>query len=497
MNGMSDMRKRLLNTVESCVDDSLSGLVSVNPGLRLLRGHSRVIVRSDILEVIRAGKVTILTGGGSGHEPSRSGYVGPGMASAAVSGAIFTSPPPGDILAALRAIGRGNKAGVLVTFNNYTGDRLTFGQAMERAQKEGIKLDVYINSDDCAVQTSDKTAGRRGLVGGILALKIAGAMAEEGKSLPEIKEVLNFVFKNMGTIGLCLIPGSVPGSGPMFQLEDDEMELGLGLHGESGVMTMKIMPAREQRIHIYAGISHIEKIQNSDHCVIFEVAHLIFESVKACCETLISVEDILNQLDTECGDGDCGHTFKVGATAILSELNTEEIPGLPIDCPYRLAHNLASLVEESMGGSTGALYGLFMTAASGALKTSVTPVAWCEALRCGTDSVMRHGGAKPGYRTMLDALCPAVEAFALGLETLPGIDAFEKAVLAAENGARCTAGMKAQAGRASYVAASSLEKPDPGATAVGVWMRAILQVLTASQALLTSPYLPEVVYGQF
>ncbi|KAJ8308298.1 hypothetical protein KUTeg_013172 [Tegillarca granosa] len=225
---MATVCKKLINSVSQCVDDNLEGLVAVNPGLCLLEGH-RVVVRTDVADVIKSGKVTIVCGGGSGHEPAHAGYVGPGMLTAAVAGSVFASPPPRSILAAIRAISDGSSvAGVLVIIKNYTGDRVNFGLAVERAKAEGIKVDMVVVGEDCALTSSDKTAGRRGLCGTVIMHKICGALAEEGRSLEEIVEIARKATTRMGTIGLCLAPCSLPGSGPSFQLGIDEMELGLG-----------------------------------------------------------------------------------------------------------------------------------------------------------------------------------------------------------------------------------------------------------------------------
>lgn len=164
------MNKKLINQPSLVVDDALKGACAVNPGLRLLEGH-RVVVRSDIEAVKDAGKVTILSGGGSGHEPAHGGYVGRGMLSAAIAGSVFTSPPPGDILAALRCIC--GPAGSLMIVKNYTGDRLNFGIAAENAKAEGMKVEIVIVGEDCALPSSVAHAGRRGLCGTILVHKVS------------------------------------------------------------------------------------------------------------------------------------------------------------------------------------------------------------------------------------------------------------------------------------------------------------------------------------
>ncbi|KAL5008640.1 hypothetical protein ScPMuIL_014221 [Solemya velum] len=168
---MSHICKKLINDVEKCVDDSMEGLVMVNPGLRLVRGH-RIIIRSDIEQLKKIEKVAVICGGGSGHEPAYGGFVGEGMLSASVSGAVFASPPPNHILTAIRAVAKGNPGGCLVVVTNYTGDRLNFGQAVEQAKQEGLSVNMLVVGEDCALASSDKTAGRRGLAGTLLILKV-------------------------------------------------------------------------------------------------------------------------------------------------------------------------------------------------------------------------------------------------------------------------------------------------------------------------------------
>ncbi|XP_076100238.1 triokinase/FMN cyclase-like isoform X2 [Mytilus galloprovincialis] len=241
---MSTACKKLVNTVERCVDENLEGLVAVNPGLRLVDGH-RVVVRTDINDAIASGKVSLICGGGSGHEPAHAGFVGKGMLSGSVAGAVFTSPPPQSILACLRAVAKKNSAGCVMVVTNYTGDRLNFGLALERARHEHINVEMVIVGEDCAVTSSDKTAGKRGLVGTILILKICGALSEEGRSLEDVARIAKDAVTKMGTIGLSLSPCTIPGAGATFTLGADEIELGLGIHGEAGVKRTKLVTANE------------------------------------------------------------------------------------------------------------------------------------------------------------------------------------------------------------------------------------------------------------
>ena len=165
------MSKKLVNSPENCVDECLSGLVAANPHLRLLEGH-RVVVRADYEEVKSSGRVALLCGGGSGHEPAHGGYVGRGMLTGAVAGSVFASPPTVTVLTAIRTVtGAG---GCLVIVKNYTGDRINFGLAVEQAKAQGLKVEMVVIGEDCALPSSSKTAGRRGLCGALLVQKVGG-----------------------------------------------------------------------------------------------------------------------------------------------------------------------------------------------------------------------------------------------------------------------------------------------------------------------------------
>jgi dihydroxyacetone kinase-like protein len=232
--------KKLINAPERVVDEELAGMVAAHGDLTRLIPPN-VIVRRD---APRPGKVGVISGGGSGHEPLHGGFVGVGMLDAACPGAVFTSPVPDQMLAATKAVDGG--AGVLHIVKNYTGDVMNFDLAAEMARSEGIAVNSVVISDDVAVQDSLYTAGRRGVGGTVLAEKIVGAAAEAGASLDEVTRICQKVQDNVRSMGMALTSCTVPAAGrPTFELGDDEMEIGIGIHGEPGRTRMKLATADE------------------------------------------------------------------------------------------------------------------------------------------------------------------------------------------------------------------------------------------------------------
>ncbi|XP_018777625.3 triokinase/FMN cyclase [Serinus canaria] len=573
-----EIPKKLVTTVSGCADDALAGVVACNSRLRLLQGH-RVVLRDD-LQAIR-GRVALLSGGGSGHEPAHAGYVGKGMLTGVVAGAMFTSPSVGSILAAIRAVAQAGAAGILLIVKNYTGDRLNFGMALERARAEGTDVRMVVVGDDCAFTKPGK-AGRRGICGTILIHKVAGALAEAGASLDEIEKKAMAAAKVMGTLGLSLSPCSIPGSKPSFQLAEDEMELGLGIHGEAGVRRMKVLPADKavetmlKHMTDPSSASHLSLTPGSSVVLVVnnlgglsclelgivagaavrylenqgisiaralvgsfmtamemagvsltlmlvdeELLRLIDAKTMAMawpnilvgpattrreevpapvepprklqdetgtglstarvervlqrvCSTLLDMKEKLNELDRGAGDGDCGHTHAQAAQAIQEWMRSRPPP----TAPAQLLSNLADVVLEQMGGSSGVLYGLFLTAAAQSLRGRSDSAAWADAMDAGIEAMQRYGGASPGDRTMLDSLFAAAQA----LHSLrsPGADPLQvlaAAVQSAEAAAEATRHMEAGAGRASYVHSSRLEQPDAGAVAVAAVLGAVLEGL--------------------
>eukprot|EP00079_Xenopus_tropicalis_P024687 XP_012817609.1 PREDICTED: triokinase/FMN cyclase isoform X2 [Xenopus tropicalis] len=543
----------------------------------MLQGH-RVILRADFEGV--KGKVALLSGGGSGHEPAHAGYVGRGMLTGAIAGPVFTSPPVGSIVAAIRTVAQAGAEGVLLIVKNYTGDRLNFGLALERARGEGTKVEMVVIGDDCAFSLPKK-AGRRGLCGTVVIHKIAGALAEEGKSLKEILHIVESAAIRIGTLGVSLSPCSVPGAGPTFKLAPDELELGLGIHGEAGVRRDKMMssdevvkvmmdhmtdPSSQSRVELSPGDTVILVVNNlgglsclelqivassAVHCLegrgvqiqramvgsfmtalemsgvsltimkctpellllydsetsapawprisrfpvtgqtrIFQCApeSTTYEESKPdtmsvqvysrvlgrVCLALLALEEELNDLDRAAGDGDCGSTHARAAHAIQNWMNSQQVPSHPA----KLLMALSQVLLEKMGGTSGALYSLFLTAAARPLQSMSGPQAWASAMDDGIEAMKRFGGAEPGDRTMLDPLCAA--AGVLQSLRTPGCDLMQTLSLAvqrATEAADSTRHMTAGAGRASYIGSSSLNRPDPGAVAVAAVLKGIMEGL--------------------
>ncbi|MEQ2232055.1 hypothetical protein ILYODFUR_007149 [Ilyodon furcidens] len=580
-------QKKLINSVDRCVDEALCGLVRASGGLCLLKGH-RVVLRSDLDSL--KGKVALLSGGGSGHEPAHGGYIGAGMLSAAVAGGVFASPPPASILAAILSLHQAGASGILLIVKNYTGDRLNFGPAAEQARNQGVNVDMLIVAEDCAFDQPSK-AGRRGLCGTVFIHKLAGALAEEGCSLDQIVSKMKEVLKRIGTLGVSLSPCSVPGCLPSFDLPPGAMELGLGIHGEPGIKRSKVASADEvvktmidhmtnpdsqSHLPLKSGDSFVLCVNNLGALSCLEMAVVTRAAITclesrgvvvarvmsgsfmtslemagvsltlmranpetlrlfdaktsapawpnlstACvsgrsyiteapamsmrpqddkhsqgplspvmrkvldriCSTLLEKQEELNSLDRAAGDGDCGNTHAQAARAFQEWLQDHVIPG----CPGQLLSVLAGLVEEKMGGSSGALYSLFLTAAAGHVTEGRSSgAAWATAVHAGTQAMRRYGGADPGDRTMLDALCPAAEEL-MKLTTAPPagqMDVLHAAVQKAAAGAEATRDLTARAGRASYIAAERVTLPDPGAVAVAAILKAVAETLGEQKVVL-------------
>jgi dihydroxyacetone kinase-like protein len=253
--GASASMRKLINEPAEVVRESLAGLAAAHPDLLRYDAEKRIVVRVD---APKAGKVALVSGGGSGHEPLHGGFVGRGMLDAACPGEVFTSPVPEQMLAATKAVDGG--AGVVHIVKNYTGDVMNFKLAAEDAADEGIAVESVLIDDDVAVQDSLYTAGRRGVGATVLAEKIAGAAAERGDDVRAVAEIARRVDERSRSFGIALSSCTPPAAGePIFELPAGEMEVGIGIHGEPGRRRAPLGSASEiAAIMVEAVVSDLE-----------------------------------------------------------------------------------------------------------------------------------------------------------------------------------------------------------------------------------------------
>lgn len=233
--------KKIINNPNDIINEMLKGLKKANEDKVDINEELKIVYRKDL--PIK-GKVGLISGGGSGHEPAHAGYVGDGMLDCAICGEIFTSPTPDQVLEAIKLADSGE--GVFMVVKNYTGDVLNFEMAKDMAEMEGIKVDYIIVNDDVAVEDSTFTTGRRGIAGTVFVHKVLGAMARDGKSLEEMKAMAEKIVKNIKSMGMAVKPCINPISGKeSFELSEEDMEIGIGIHGEPGIKQEKIKSADE------------------------------------------------------------------------------------------------------------------------------------------------------------------------------------------------------------------------------------------------------------
>jgi dihydroxyacetone kinase-like protein len=255
--------KKIINNPDQVVEEMLQGIVYAHPTVKRLSGFN-VLVRAAI-----SPKVGLVSGGGSGHEPAHGGFVGKGMLDAAVAGSVFTSPTPDQVYEAIKAVDQ--KKGVLLIIKNYTGDVLNFEMAGEMAEVDGIRVEKVIVDDDVAVENSTWTTGRRGIAGTIFVHKIAGAKAEAGADLDDVKRVAEKVIGNVRSMGMALESCTVPAVGkPSFSLDENQVEIGIGIHGEPGTHREELKTADEITSQLMDKILNDLKVSKED-----EVAVLI------------------------------------------------------------------------------------------------------------------------------------------------------------------------------------------------------------------------------
>lgn len=574
--------KKLINDPNAVVTEFIEGLVEMYPSLQYLDGFPevKVVLRADV-SASTYDKVAIISGGGSGHEPAHAGFVGEGMLTAAICGDVFASPTVDAILAGIRAV-TGPK-GCLLIVTNYTGDRLNFGLAAEQAKSEGYDIKTVIVGDDCALPPVQGIAGRRGLAGTILVLKVAGAAAAAGLSLADVAAEAKRASEVVGTMGVALSVCTLPGQATSGRLGPGKMELGLGIHGEPGADVADIQPVdvivshvlkqilspetnyvpitRGNRVvlminglgatplmelmiasgkavpklqlehglavdRVYTGsfMTSLDmagfsiSIMKADQTILQyldaptrapawpvgvdgsrpparipvplppvrstkseealgrplqlnQVGQTLEAAIEASANAVIDLRDSLNEWDSKAGDGDCGSTMYKGASAIL-----EDMRNYPLNDVAETVNEIGSSIGRVMGGTSGIIYKIFCKAAYAQMKASTQTVEkrLAEALEAAISAVSKYGGAKAGYRTLLDALIPASAVLKERLDAGDNpVTAFLLSSEAALAGAESTIHMQAQAGRSTYISGEILASvPDPGAMAAAAWYRA-------------------------
>ncbi|MGG5888988.1 dihydroxyacetone kinase family protein [Falsiroseomonas sp. HC035] len=559
---MEDRMKKLVNDPRRVVREMLEGLADLNPGLALLDTED-VVVRAGLPEP--AGRpVAVLSGGGSGHEPAHAGYVGEGMLAGAIAGDVFTSPSVDAVLAAIRAAA--GPRGALLVVKNYTGDRLNFGLAAALATAEGIPTEVVLVADDAALRDTVAPGQRRGIAGTVLVHKVAGAAAAAGLALEEVRAEAEAAAASVVSMGVALGACTVPAAGtPGFTLGVDEMELGLGIHGEQGVRRSAMQPAdaivatildtlvadaglaagdevallvnglggtppmelaivaraalaalRTRGIAVPRGwagnfMTALEMPGCSLSLMRLDAARLarldapatapawpgggmlvprrvvaappaeaatsatapgplapvLRRAVLAVAAALEAEEPGLTALDSHAGDGDLGLSMARGAAAVRA------LPEAAFATPASTLTAMAQALRRAIAGSSGPFYAAALLAASRRLDQPAPGRAeWEAGFSAAVEAIGELGGARPGDRTMLDALHPAAEAFAAARH-LPAGAAWDAALAAALAGQEATRSMRPRLGRAAYLGDRALGQPDAGAAAVLVWMRAV------------------------
>src|SRR6056297_130922 len=474
-----DPMKQFINKKETLVTEAIDGALRIAGGrLARLDGypHIKVVVRTDW----DRSKVALVSGGGSGHEPSHAGFVGQGMLTAAVCGEVFASPSVDAVLAGILAMT--GEPGCLLIVKNYTGDRLNFGLAAERARAFGKKVEMVIVDDDVALPDLPQA---RGVAGTLFVHKIAGALAEQGADLGTVTQAARRVIEGVVSIGMSLDTRTVPAPPKEDRIAAGKAELGLGIHGEAGIEQVDFAGAREAMEMVVDRLApsigpgpHVALLNNLGSATPLEMSVLAEEltrsrigdqvrwlvgpaplmtslDMKGFSVSLLPVskaaEADLNARDAKSGDGDTGSTLATAARALL-----EAMDRLSMADATQLYRAIGLELSQTMGGSSGVLLAIFFAAAGDASANGADTVG---ALKAGLDRIQQVGGARPGDRTMIDALFPALESLPQGLGA---------AAAAARKGADVTATItRAKAGRATYIAEEKLAgHNDPGAEAV-------------------------------
>lgn len=320
--------KKIINNPNEVLGDMLKGMTLAHPEYIKKLDNANVVVRTQKAE----NKVALVSGGGSGHEPAHGGYVGKGMLDAAVAGEMFTSPTPDQVFEAIKAVDTGK--GTLLVVKNYTGDVMNFDMAKEMAEMEDINVEAVVVNDDVAVQDSTFTTGRRGIAGTVFVHKIAGAKAEKGGSLKEVKEVAQKVIDNVRSMGMAITPCIVPAAGKAnFELAEDEMEIGMGIHGEPGTHREKLKTADEITEHLVSKILDDIKINEGE-----EVAVMVNGLASTPLMELYIVNNKVNQMLSDKG-------IKIHKTFVGEFMTSLEMAGFSVTV-LKLDSELKELLDD-------------------------------------------------------------------------------------------------------------------------------------------------------
>ncbi|KID87575.1 dihydroxyacetone kinase [Metarhizium guizhouense ARSEF 977] len=564
--------KHFIDDPTQLVNSALHSLTLTNPNVAL-DPASKIIYRRPSHATPQ---VSIISGGGSGHEPSFAAMVGPGMLSAAVAGTIFASPSAEQVRTGITSR-VDTSQGVLVVVMNYTGDVLNFGMAVEKAKASGLDVEMVVVGDDVGVgRAKAGKVGRRGIAGTVLVLKIAGALAARGRSLGDVAKVARLTAENTVSVGASLEHVHVPGRAVDAQddkLARGEAEIGMGIHNEPGSerakldlpqlvgkMLAQLLDSGDKdraflnvnsnevvlMINNLGGVSVLEMggittevvtqldskygihpvriitgtFMTSLNGLGFSISLLnvvntdiggpgmielldagaevtgwsapirketweakntatrteergqgeqvkpsglrmdkgiVKERLELALERVIAAEPEVTRYDTVVGDGDCGIGLKRGAEAVLKHINQTTLT----DDPVLTLTSIIPVVESTMDGTSGALYAIFLNALAHALRSlpsgELTPSSWAKALEQSCGALSKYTPARPGDRTLVDALYPFVEV-------LGKTGDVKKAAEAAAKAADDTKGMQASLGRTVYVGGKGFEQvPDPGA----------------------------------
>ncbi|VUC32472.1 unnamed protein product [Clonostachys rosea] len=561
--------KHFISDPTKLVNDALHSLTITNPTVAL-DADNKIIYRRP---TNAPSQVSLLSGGGSGHEPSFAGMVGPGILSAAVAGTIFASPSAEQVRNGV--ISRvDTEKGVLVVVMNYTGDVLSFGMAVEKAKAAGVECEMVVVGDDVGVgRAKGGKVGRRGIAGTVLVIKIAGALAAQGKPLSEVAKAARLTAENLVSVGASLDHVHVPGRAISTEhtLEAGEVEIGMGIHNEDGSGRAKIglpdlvktmlsqlldqsdkdrafVDVKSNQVVLLINnlgsvsvlemggittevVSQLESTYNIKPARVLSGMYMTSlnglgfsisllntvdiggpsmielldapseapgwaapiqastweakntaertssskldeakkpsgqtmnvadekSALNSALEAVIAAEPEVTQYDTVVGDGDCGIGLKRGAEAVLKHISTSPLTG---DVLTDLA-GIVPVIENNMDGTSGALYAIFLNALVHALQApapgALTPQTWAAALQQSCDALSKYTPARPGDRTLVDALYPFVEI-------LGKTGSLAEAANAARKAAVETKGMQASLGRSVYVGGSGFTQvPDPGA----------------------------------